>query len=114
MNPRDRVVNVIPVQVLWTDDGELSATRGRRLDREAISELLRRGPVRFVVANVGDPLQWVPPAERFEFWKADVGVHLSDAAKIHLAEFPDGIAYVASEWLAVGTEAPIVLLEVHH
>jgi hypothetical protein len=114
MDPRERIVTFTPVQVLWTDDGELSADRGRWLDREAICELLRRGPVRFVVANVGDRLRWVPLAERFEFWKGHAAVHLSDKERIHLDDFPDGMAYVASEWLAVGNEPPIVLLEVHH
>jgi hypothetical protein len=113
MDPRERIVTVTPVRVLWTDDGELSAERGRWLDREAISELLRRGPVRFVVANVGDRLRWVPVAERFEFWKVHAAVHLSDSERIRLDDFPDGMAYVASEWLTFG-EPPIVLLEVNH
>jgi hypothetical protein len=104
----------MPVQALWTDDGELSATRARRLDRDAVLELLRRGPVQFVVANVGDRLRWVPLTDRFEFWKSDVSLHLADGEKSHLDDFPDAAAYVASEWLVSGHEPPIVLLEMHH
>jgi hypothetical protein len=114
MNPRDRIVTALPVQVLWTDEGDLSATRGRRLDGDAIRELLRRGPVRFVVASPGGPLRWVPLPEGFTFWKADVAPHLAVHDQICLEDFPDEVAYVASEWLADGSEPPIVLLEVHH
>lgn len=53
MDFQDRVVVAMPVQPLWTDEGELSAVRARDLDGEAIRELLRRGPLRFVVADRG-------------------------------------------------------------
>jgi len=114
MNPGNRVVTAMPLQVLWTDDGELRAQRGRSLDREAIRELLRHGPVRFVIANVGERLRWVSLDDRFEFWKADVVPHLAESDGIRLDDFPDSMAYVASEWLAAETEPPIVLLETHH
>lgn len=115
MTPRDRIVTATPLQVLWTDCGELSATRGRRLDREAIRELMRRGPVHFVVATVGAPLRWISKDERFKFWQADVAVHLCETDRIFLDDFRDGVAYVASEWLvAEDARPPIVLLEVHH
>lgn len=114
MDPRKRVVTRIPLRELWTDDGELSATRGGSLDLEAVRERLSRGPVRFVVANVGQPLKWVPLDERFEFWKRDVIVHLSDSDKFQLDEFADGTAYRASEWTEFADETPIILLEVAH
>jgi hypothetical protein len=114
MNRGDRVVTVMPLEVLWTDDGELPAKRGRILSREAIRDLLRTGPVRFVIANVGRPLRWISAEDRFEFWKADVVPHLAEADRIYLEEFPGGLAYVASEWLTAQSEPPIVLLEVHH
>ncbi|MDI3285767.1 hypothetical protein QHF83_20865 [Polyangium sp. 15x6] len=104
----------IPVEELWTDEGALPATRLRTLDREAIRELLRRGPVRFVVADVGHRLRWIPPAERFDFWKRDGNLHLAEADAMHPGDFPDGMAYRASEWTAPGGEAPIIVLEVHH
>jgi hypothetical protein len=114
MNPHDRIVTTTPLQKLWNDSGEPSAARGRRLDRSAVRELLRRGPVLFVVADVGLRLWWVPLAERFTFWKRDVVVHLSDSERFCLDDFPDGAVYVASEWNSAGNEPPIVLLEVHH
>jgi hypothetical protein len=114
MDPRNRVVMGIPLAELWTDEGALRAMRGGPLDREAIRDRLNRGPVRFVVANVGRPLEWVPLGRRFEFWKRDVTVRLADADKTHLDEFSDGMAYHASEWTDSDDETPIVLLEVAH
>jgi hypothetical protein len=114
MNPRDRVVISTPMNQLWTDEGEIAATRGRRLDRAAIRELLRGGPVRFVVANPGHRLRWIPPSERFEFWKAEVAVHLAEADALHLEGSPGQLAYVATEWVVPDGEAPVVLLEANH
>jgi hypothetical protein len=99
---------------LWTDEGEIAATRGRRLDRAAIRELLRGGPVRFVVANPGSRLRWIAPEERFDFWKTEATVHLVEADEFHLEDSPGQLAYVATEWVVPDGEAPVVLLEAHH
>jgi hypothetical protein len=114
MTHRNRIVAVMPLQTLWTDDGELSATRGPRLSRQAIRELLGSRPVRFVVANVGDRLRWIPLAERFDFWKTEAARHLSDDERVFLDGCSDGMAYFASEWRAGEDELPIVLFEAHH
>ncbi|MDC0749281.1 hypothetical protein [Polyangium mundeleinium] len=111
---RSKIVTRIPIEELWTDDGALPATRLRTLDRVAIRDLLRRGPVRFVVADVGHDLRWIPPAERFDFWKRDGELHLAMTVEVHLDDLPDGMAYLASEWTVAGDEAPILLLEVYH
>ncbi|TKD01181.1 hypothetical protein E8A74_31775 [Polyangium fumosum] len=111
---RGRIVTRIPVEELWTDDGVLAATRLRTLDRVAIRDLLRRGPVRFVVADVGHDLRWIPPAERFDFWKRDGEIHFALTKEVHLDDLPDGMAYLASEWTVAGDEAPVLLLEVYH
>jgi hypothetical protein len=104
----------MPLERLWTADGELATTRLRVLDRAALRELLARGPVRFVVADSGHALRWVPPSECFTFWKTDGAVHLADGERIDLDAFPDGRAYVAAEWAPTGDGVPIILLEVHH
>ncbi|MDI1447931.1 hypothetical protein [Polyangium sp. 6x1] len=109
-----KVVTRIPIEELWTDDGALPATRLRALDRAAIRDLLRLGSVRFVVANVGQPLQWIPPTQQFDFWRRDGNLRLAKADEIRLGNFPDGMAYRASEWTVPGDEAPIILLEVYH
>jgi hypothetical protein len=114
LDPADRVVTRLPLEQLWNKDGDVAATRWRRLDRAAIRDLLGRGPVQFVVADVGRQLRWIPESERFRFWKADGTVHLADGERVDLLTFPDGIAYTASEWTRSPDGVPIVLLETHH
>ncbi len=104
----------MPLERLWTDEGELPATRGGALDREAIRNLLRQGPVQFVLAYGACPLRWIPLRDRFAFWKGDAAIHLAEADSFYLDDFPDGVAYRASEWTVPDGEAPIVLLEAHH
>lgn len=113
MNLSNRVVTRMPVEELWDENGVLPATRGRRLDRGAVSGLLRDRPVRFVVANVGDRLRWIAPSDRFEFWKREGSLHLADGEEIRPEAFPNGLAYVASEW-QVTPDLPVVLLEAQH
>ena len=73
--------------------------------------------MRFVIADVGKPLRWVAPEERFVFWKADARDHIVEDPHrpIDIYAYPEGYAYVASEW--VGDElgsSPIIVLERHH
>lgn len=51
-------MTALPFAELWTERGTLAA-RVRRLGRTEIVALLQ-----FVVADVGRPLDWVPPVER--------------------------------------------------
>jgi hypothetical protein len=114
MDPRNRVVTRLPLEQLWKEDGDMAVTRCRKLGREEIRDLLRRGSVHFVIADVGHQLRWVPEAERFRFWKTDGAVHLAERERIDLPAFPDGMAYTASEWAGSPDDVPIVLLETHH
>lgn len=114
MDPRDRIVTAMPISHLWTDDCDLESARIRWLNREALRELLRGEPVQFVVANVGCPLRWIPVEDRFAFWTDECLPHLSNPEEFQLDCFPNGMAYVASEWSATHGQHPIVLLEAHH
>ena len=114
MKPQDRIVTHLPMERLWNDSGELQARRVRDLARDDIRELLRTGPVQFVVANGGDHLRWIPIGERFEFWKHDVDAHLAKRDRIDLDDFPGGKAYVASEWAVADEQVPVIVLEVYH
>ena len=79
-----------------------------------IADLLRAGEVRFVVADVGSPLRWLPADECYDFWNSEVKRHLADpAAANYLEAFPGGYCYFASEWASDSSE-PIVLLTVSH
>jgi hypothetical protein len=114
MDPRKRIVTQLPLDTLWDNAGELQATRTRSLDRDGVRGLLSRGPVRFVIANGGHPLRWIPPSERFSVWKTEVEGHLATGDRIDLDQFQNGLAYLASEWVDVRDDVPIVLLEAHH
>ena len=113
MDPSLRIVMRIPMNELWTADGNVTATNQRSLDGNEIASLLRRGTVRFVVADVGKLLRWIPPSDCYEFWKIEVKPRLVETPTFNLAEFSGVYCYVASEW-GDGRSASIVLLEKHH
>ena len=108
-----RVVTRLPLAELWGDAGPVAADRRRGLSAADIRGLLRAGPVRFVVANVGAPLRWVPAAECFRFWKAEVRSRVAGPDGARLEDFPGGYCYFASEW-APAEGPPVVVLAVAH
>jgi hypothetical protein len=109
-----RIVSQAPLHELWNDRGVVSEKELRELDSSDIAGLLRVGKVRFVVANAGNPLKWVPVDECYSFWKSEVKNHLAaPAASNYPEDFPDEYCYFASEWQAQGAE-PIVLLVLAH
>ena len=117
MDPALRIVMRLPLSELRTERGVVSAARERTLTRADVKALLQAGPVQFVVADVGKPLRWVPPEERYVFWKADARDHIVENPRhpIDLYSYPEGYAYVASEWVADELSSPpIVVLERHH
>lgn len=114
---RPLVVTTIPVSVLWDSSGELPLTKKRKVGRDQVSELLRYGPIKFVLADCGYPLKWVAVDDRFRFWKEEVKRHLIDPGEaetgFRLEDYPGEYCYVGSEWGGEG-EVPVVLLEKHH
>ncbi|MBV9773512.1 MAG: hypothetical protein JO040_06155 [Gemmatimonadetes bacterium] len=76
---------------------------------------MRAGTVRFVRADVGCPLEWIPEETRFAFWKAEVRGRVVDAVlpSFRLEDFPGERCYLASEW-QVEEYPPVVLVEHHH
>ena len=113
MRPDQRIVTKLPLTELWDESGTLLGERIRHLDQKLIRDLMRTGPVQFIVANCGTKLNWIPMQERFKFWET-VRPHVADPSKpIYLKEFPNEIAYIASEWRG-STEESLILLETHH
>ena len=114
MTPEKRKVSRLPLQDLWTEAGFLDAKRVRDLSADDITILLRRGTVRFVVADIGGPLEWISPSNCYDFWKSEVREHLADPAeKAQSWEYPSGYCYFATEW-SDGNTGTIVVLETHH
>jgi hypothetical protein len=117
MNPAKRIVTHLPLLELWTERGPLEAVRERNLGRDDVKSLLQSGAVQFVVADVGKPLRWIPEIERLVFWKADARNHIVEEPEnpVDIYAYPEGYAYVASEWVAAEPASPpIVVLERHH
>lgn len=108
-----RVVTRLPLAELWDDAGPVAAAPARDLTADGIHELLRAGPVRFVVADVGRPLRWVPAAECFRFWKGEVQPRVTDPGGAFLEDFPGGYCYFAAEWGPI-EGPPVVVLAVAH
>src|SRR6185436_7199159 len=107
-----RIVTSTPLTELWTDEGLIDAKRGRQLTTGDIKAILTE--VVFVVADVGQKLNWVNQDNTFDFWKNDLQKHFWEKGdKLNLDKFPGGYAYLATEWDDKG-DKKIVLLEKFH
>ena len=108
-----KYVRQTPLSKLWTDREWVKAQRGRNLTISDIKDILQVGPVRFVVANVGAPLEWIPLDECFRFWKSAKPNIANLEDDVYLEDYPFGFVYSATEWLEESGER-IILLEVYH
>jgi hypothetical protein len=118
METSERVVATIPLAGFWQEDGVPVTERVATLAGSQIKDLLHSGPVRFVVADVGLPLQWVPSRTCFDFWKTKAKRNIcSTESKAPLDAYPGSYCFVASLWKypseGAATE-PIILLEKRH
>jgi hypothetical protein len=93
--------------------GTLPGDRIRNIDEDGIKALLRSGPVRFVVANCGSNLRWIPVEETFDFWKRIRHQIAKPSSPIHLEKYPNETAYIASQWRGQ-PDRSLILLEAHH
>ncbi len=116
MRPEQRVIMRLPLDELWDRQGPVQETCCTgTIDKQAIAELLRLGPVRFVIADVGKPPIWIASEECFEFWRREVKAHLMDPESdgFYLDAYPDQYAYLARRW-QVSHNLPVIVLEKHH
>lgn len=116
MRPDQRVVVSLPLAEIWDSTGPMAAARGRQLSADDITQLLRAGPIQFVVADSG-PLRWIPTDAAYDFWKRDAKHHiLPPGHSAALEEFPGEYFYVATEWVraAARPAEPLVVLERYH
>ena len=113
MRSTERVVTALPLRELWDDARQVAATPVRDLAAADLRDMLSAGRIRFVVAEVGTKLRWVPEADCFAFWKGEVESHLAaPEAKVSLGGFPDGYCYFAAEWAAAAGQV-VVLQRCH-
>lgn len=113
MDPALRFVMLIPMTELWDLKGDRSAVKQRILGGRDVAALLRLGPIRFVVAECGEPLHWIPWLDAYDFWKIEVKPRIVETETFDLTDFPACYCYIASEWTD-GQSSPIVLLEKYH
>lgn len=113
MDPSLRVVMRIPMRELWDTEGELTAVKQRALCGYDVPAMLRQGLVRFVVAECGDPLKWIPSSRCYDFWETEVKSRIVETDTFDQADFPGAYCYVASEW-ADGQPSTVVLFEMYH
>ncbi len=109
----ERLVNRMPLEELWDASRTVQAERKRRsISPDDIRELLRSGPVRFVVANVGHPLRWIGRDDCYQFWKDELRSRVC-IEPVYLEDYPGEHCYFASEWQLESGEM-VILLEMAH
>lgn len=117
MRPDQRVVTRLPLTEIWDTRGDLPLQRKRTVGLKQVTDLLRCERVRFVVADCGKVLRWMPPDDGYRFWKEDVKQHLvePDAAEkgFRPENWPGQYCFVGTEWGEIDGET-VVLLEIHH
>lgn len=117
MKPEQRIVTELPLRHLWDTGGAITGTHDiGPISAEEIRNLLRSGPVVFVVADVGLPLTWIDPARAFDFWKHEVRPRLVDPAReraLCLDDFPGSYGYLGRRWRAAGYPQLVVLEKQH-
>ena len=114
MTTTQKTISRLPVEEIWAGGRLVSTTQVRDLNASDIVDLLRSGPVRFVVADIGQPYHWIPNNERYDFWKNEVKAHLANPElRTVLEDFPDEYCYFASEWKTYEGETIILLSKSH-
>jgi len=114
MDLQQKIVSKLPLDQIWSGSRLISTIKIRDLGYKEIVELLRAGVVRFIVADVGLPLEWIADSKRYDFWKDELRSHLANPdERRSLDTFPDNYCYFASEWKS-DDNTVIVLLEKSH
>lgn len=116
MNQDHGIVTQLPLAELWVGQRLISTIKVRDLGPSEIADHLRAGRVRFVIADMGKPLEWIPINERYEFWKEELRPHLAPTfptENMCLDDFPDSYCYFASEWKSYVGETIILLSKAH-
>lgn len=113
MEPKLRIVVTLPLHELWDDRGTLPHRRHRWLSADDIRTNLSDGPIQFVIADVGQPLKWIAPADSFRLWRQVAAVIAPPTEAVNQDDYPGGSFYFASLWESESATR-LILLERHH
>jgi hypothetical protein len=114
MEYSDKIVVQLPLKSIWNDHKEVAFIRKRFLTKEDLKSIIKQQPIEFVIADIGEKLEWITIEKCYEFWKSEVDKHIGeDLNQIILEDYPGEYAYIASEWAGENNE-PIILLEITH
>ena len=102
-----RVVTCLPPARLWDEHAFLPHARERALYEDDAAELLREA--RIAIAELGEPLRWLPAGQARAFWQHEAGPRLIPPGTPLLLGAEYG--YTASLWAAEDAR-PVLLLEV--
>lgn len=102
-----RVVTHLPLARLWDEHVFLPHARARTLYEDDAAEQLR--DARLAVAELGEPLRWLPAGQARAFWDHEAAPRLTPPGTPLLPGTDYG--YTASLWLAEDAR-PVLLLEV--
>ncbi len=114
MKYRRTTISKIPVEFLIKGDTILQSKRQKYLSRNELSEILKKECVQFVIANLGEQFIWLELEKCFSDWKENIQAQVVEEVDgFSLEDYPNGIAYVASEWRN-NDDMRIILLETFH
>lgn len=108
-----KTVSQTPLKRLWTDAGEVNASRQRYLNRAELKELVTQQALTFVIASIGTKLSWIHEDACSDFWNAEVERHIPEEEEFSPEDFPAHYVYVPSEWIDDAGKR-IILLETYH
>lgn len=114
MNFDRKLVTSIPLAELWDQTGILDFKRERFLNADEVKQWITQAELRFVIANLSHPLNWIDKKAKFDFWKSELKEHLCENPSIgcHLEDFIGEYFYFASLW-TTNTERVIVVEKYH-
>jgi hypothetical protein len=115
VDPKLRIVTQLPLRGLWRETGSVSASRLRALSSRDIRDLLRLGPVQFVVVDVGLKPRWIDLEACYGFWLDEAQHHVVEPqAESTVSQLVGVYCYLASEWESEEVDSPIIVLELRH
>jgi len=114
MDQKLKIVSKLPLDEIWSGSRLISTIKLRDVGSKEIVDLLRAGDVRFIVADLGLPFEFIPNNETYDFWKTELRPHLADPEEqLSLDSFPGDYCYFASEWKSYDDKVIVLFSKSH-